>query len=290
MDNLPCTFYCKDLDSRFIAVSRTLAEYHRKDPAQMFGLTDRDLFSSEHAEGALADELEIIRTGKLIIDDEEKETWPDREETWVSTTKMPGRDTQGNIIGIFGMSYDITEKKRAAELAAMRVRGKYAPVDLVRRLYREKSEPVLDGELMEISIMFSDIKGFTTLSEQLDPNRLADMLGLYLDALSRIIQRDTHGTIDKFIRDAIMTIWNAPEPVPNHPQMACLAALRCRDAARSLAQTPEWRGFPAFETLRIALRKGSGWTFRRARPDERHGDRRCDQSRLTARRTQQAIR
>ena len=106
----------------------------------------------------------------------------------------------------------------------MRLLGKYAPVDLVRRLYREKSEPVLGGELMEISIMFSDIKGFTALSEQLDPNRLAEMLGLYLDTLSCIIQRDTQGTIDKYIGDAIMTIWNAPEPVPDHPQMACLAA------------------------------------------------------------------
>ena len=148
----------------------------------MIGLTDRDLFSSEHAEAALADERNIILTGKPIIDYEEKETWRDREDTWVSTTKMPWRDTQGNIIGTFGISHDITEKKRAAELAAMRVWGKYAPVDLVRRLYREKSEPVLGGELMEISIMFSDIKGFTTLSEQLDPNRLADMLGLYLDS------------------------------------------------------------------------------------------------------------
>jgi adenylate cyclase len=96
--------------------------------------------------------------------------------------------------------------------------------------------------------MFSDVKGFTTLSERLDPNRLAEVLGLYLEALSRIIQRETHGTIDKYIGDAIMTIWNAPEPVPDHPQMACLAALRCRDATYSLAQTPEWRGFPAFET------------------------------------------
>jgi PAS domain S-box-containing protein len=249
MDKLPYTFYFKDLESRFVAVSRTLAEYHgRKDPAQMIGLTDRDLFSSEHAEGALADEREIIRTGKPIIDYEEKETWPDREDTWASTTKMPWRDSQGNIIGTFGMSHDITEKKRAAELAAMRIWGKYAPVDLVRRLYREKSEPILGGELMEISIMFSDIKGFTTLSEQLSPNRLADMLCLYLEALSLIIQRDTHGTIDKYIGDAIMTIWNAPEPVLDHPQMACLAALLCREAARSLAQTPEWREFPAFET------------------------------------------
>ena len=241
MDKLPYTFYFKDLDSRFVAVSRTCAENHgRKDPAHMIGLTDRDLFSREHAEGALADEREIIRTGKPIIDYEEKETWPDREDTWASTTKMPWRrDTQGNIIGTFGISHDITEKKRAAEMAAMRLLGKYAPVDLVRRLYREKSEPVLGGELMEISIMFSDIKGFKALSEQLDPNRLAEMLGLYLDTLSSIIQRDTQGTIDKYIGDAIMTIWNAPEPVPDHPRMACLAALRCRDAARSLAQAPD---------------------------------------------------
>ena len=214
----------------------------------MIGKTDRDFFSTEHAEGALADEHEIMRTGIPMIDYEEKHTWPDQEDSWVATTKMPRRDAQGNIIGTFGISHDITEKKRAAEIAAMRVWGKYPPMDLVRRLYREKSEPVLGGELMEISIMLSDIKGFTALSEQLDPNRLAEMLGLYLDTLSHIIQQDTHGTIDKYIGDAIMTIWNAPEPVPDHPQMACLAALRCRDAARSLAQTPEWREFPVFET------------------------------------------
>jgi PAS domain S-box-containing protein len=248
IDKLPYRFFFKDLDSRFIAVSRAVAEEHGKDPKEMIGLTDRDLFSSEHAEAALADERNIILTGKPIIDYEEKETRRDREDTWVSTTKMPWRDTQGNIIGTFGISHDINEKKRAAELAAMRVWGKYAPVGLVRRLYREKSEPVLGGELMEISIMFSDIKGFTTLSEQIDPNQLADMLGLYLEALSRIIQQDTRGTIDKYIGDAIMTIWNAPEPVPDHPQMACLAALRCREAARSLAQTPEWHEFPPFET------------------------------------------
>jgi PAS domain S-box-containing protein len=248
MDNLPYKFYFKDLTSRFVAISRASASLHGKEPAELVGLTDRDLFSSEHAERALADEREIIRTGKPLIDYEEKETWSDRADTWVSTTKMAWRDAHGNVIGTFGISQDITEKKRAAELAAIRVWGKYAPVDLVRRLYREKSEPALGGELMEISIMFSDIKGFTTFSEQLDPSQLSDMLGLYLETLSHIIQRDTLGTIDKYIGDAIMTIWNAPEPVRNHPQMACLAAVRCREAAQSLAQAPEWRGFPSFET------------------------------------------
>jgi phosphoserine phosphatase RsbU/P len=119
MENLPYNIYFKDLDSRFIAVSRTLAEVHgRKDPSELIGLTDRDLFSSEHAEGALADECKIINTGEPIIDLEEKETWPDREDTWVSTTKMPLRDAEGNIIGTFGISRDITEKKRAVEKLA----------------------------------------------------------------------------------------------------------------------------------------------------------------------------
>jgi adenylate cyclase len=132
--------------------------------------------------------------------------------------------------------------------AAMRAMSKYVPVDLVRRLYCEKSEPTLGGELLDISIMFSDIKGFTSLSEKLTPNQLAHVLGLYLEELSRIIQRETRGTIDKYIGDAIMTIWNAPEPVPEHPRMACFAALRCREAADALARTPEWRGLPEFQT------------------------------------------
>jgi PAS domain S-box-containing protein len=119
MENLPQRIYFKDVDSRFIAVSRALAKWHgRKDPSQIIGLADRDLFSPEHAEIALADEREIMRTGVPIVDYEEKETWPDKEDTWASTTKMPLRDAQGKIIGTFGISRDITEKKRAAEKLA----------------------------------------------------------------------------------------------------------------------------------------------------------------------------
>ena len=119
MENLPDHIYFKDLDSRFIAASRACAEWQGfKNPAEIIAKSDRDLFSKEHAEAALADEREIIRTGKPIVDYEEKETWPDREDTWVSTTKMPLRDAEGHIIGTFGISRDITEKKRAAEKLA----------------------------------------------------------------------------------------------------------------------------------------------------------------------------
>src|ERR1700676_4745078 len=121
MDNLPDHIYFKDRESRFIAVNRAMAAWFGlEDPADVLGTTDADLFAPEHAQAALRDEQEILRTGQPLVNMEEKETWPDGHETWVSTSKLPLRDPNGNIIGTFGLSRDITEKKRAEEkLAAL---------------------------------------------------------------------------------------------------------------------------------------------------------------------------
>jgi PAS domain S-box-containing protein len=75
------------------------------------GKSDFDFFTEAHARQAYEDEQEIMRTGQSISK-EERETWADRPDTWVLTTKMPLRDPQGKIIGTFGVSTDITEKKR----------------------------------------------------------------------------------------------------------------------------------------------------------------------------------
>ena len=83
----------------------------------MIGKTDFDFFTMEHAQQAYDDEQAIIQTGQTLIK-EEKETWIDRPHTWVSTIKMPMRDTQGNITGTFGLSTDITERKRIEEALA----------------------------------------------------------------------------------------------------------------------------------------------------------------------------
>jgi adenylate cyclase len=149
---------------------------------------------------------------------------------------------------------------------AMRAMGKYVPIDLVRRLYHERSEPTLGADAMDISIMFTDIKDFTNMSEQLDADVLAAALGRYLDIMTRIIQQETRGTIDKYIGDAIMTIWNTPESVPDHARMACLAALRCRDAGRALSQSPEWGGLPPFET-RFGLHRDTALVGHFGAPD-----------------------
>lgn len=119
MAHLPDNIYFKDIESRFIAVNRAMSMWTgRNDPADLIGKSDKDLFAPEHASAALADEQKIIQTGKPIINLEERETWPDREDTWVSTTKMPLRDDSGRIIGTFGLSRDITERKHAEEQLA----------------------------------------------------------------------------------------------------------------------------------------------------------------------------
>ena len=112
LDNLPDSIYFKDAESRFIRISRALANsFGLSDPAQAVGKSDFDFFTEAHARQAYEDEQEIIRTGQSVSK-EEMETWTDRPDTWVLTTKMPLRDHERKIIGTFGISKNITERKR----------------------------------------------------------------------------------------------------------------------------------------------------------------------------------
>ena len=112
MDHSPDTIYFKDLQSRFVRVNKAkAAKSGVSDPAALVGKTDFDHFSVEHSKRAFEDEQRIIRTGEPIIAQEEQETWPDGHVTWCSSTKVPWRDTEGNVIGTFGISRDITERK-----------------------------------------------------------------------------------------------------------------------------------------------------------------------------------
>src|SRR6185295_18270855 len=110
---------------------------------------------------------------------------------------------------------EIHEVMVGLELAktALRAMGKYVPIDLVRLLYATGREPVLGGELARVSLLFTDIKDFTSLSERLTPNELALVLGRYLEAMTAAIHGH-QGTIDKYIGDAIMAVWNVPTPCP----------------------------------------------------------------------------
>ena len=116
MDNVPDSIYFKDRESRFTRINRyAAARFGVAEPALAVGRTDFDFFTDEHAAQALRDEQQIIRTGEPIVNLEEKETWADGGVRWVSTTKLPLRDSEGNIVGTFGISRDITLRKQAEE-------------------------------------------------------------------------------------------------------------------------------------------------------------------------------
>lgn len=85
------------------------------DPQEAYGKSDHDFFAMEHAEQALADERRIMETGEPVIDEVEKETWPDGRITWASSTKLPLRDAKGRIVGTFGISRDITARRSAEQ-------------------------------------------------------------------------------------------------------------------------------------------------------------------------------
>jgi adenylate cyclase len=139
------------------------------------------------------------------------------------------RDVQGVLDGL--------------ELAktAMRAMSRYVPVDLVRGLYASRREPVLGGTLREVSMMFTDIEGFTTISERIGPDALAALLGRYLEVMTDTIHR-SGGIVDKYVGDAVMALWNAPADCADHAVRACEAALACREAEAALVGSAGWSG------------------------------------------------
>jgi PAS domain S-box-containing protein len=116
LENSPDAIYFKDRQSRFVHYSKSFIElFQLSERGALKGKSDADLFSEEHARQALADEKEIIRTGEPIIGKLEKETHRDGRITWALTNKMPWRNKSGEIIGIFGLSKDITALKKAEQ-------------------------------------------------------------------------------------------------------------------------------------------------------------------------------
>ena len=118
MHHMKDNIYFKDRDGHFVLVNEEGAMRAGYDsPAEMIGKTDLDIFTEEHGREALNDEQHILKTGEPLFGKEEKETWEDGHETWVSTTKMPLKNAVGKIIGTFGISRDITDHKLAEMMA-----------------------------------------------------------------------------------------------------------------------------------------------------------------------------
>lgn len=115
MDNLPDSIYFKDTKSQFLRNNRThLKHFGLVDTAQALGKSDFDFFSEEHAHHTFEDEQQIMKSGQSITK-EDKEIWPNGRVTWSLISKMPLLDVKGQVIGTFGVSHDITNRKKVEE-------------------------------------------------------------------------------------------------------------------------------------------------------------------------------
>ena len=131
--------------------------------------------------------------------------------------------------GILCLRFWLEERKKRI---LQRAFGRYVAPEVVSRIISRGGD-VLAGEKREVTILFTDIRGFTTLSEKLAPEQVVALLNRYFTPMTALI-RQNMGTLDKFIGDALMAFWNAPLDTPGHPRLAVDTALAVQENMISL--------------------------------------------------------
>jgi adenylate cyclase len=147
----------------------------------------------------------------------------------------------------------LTEGKQRRQLRT--VFDKYMAAEVVDEIMRNPEAIRLGGEKKELTVLFSDIAGFTSISERLDPETLVELLNKYLSAMTDIILQH-RGNVNKYLGDGIMAIFGAPRGDPNHASLACFAALDSQ--AELVKRREQWKaeGQPEI-SARIGI--NSGW-------------------------------
>ncbi|MBQ5946952.1 CHASE2 domain-containing protein [Massilia sp. ST3] len=133
--------------------------------------------------------------------------------------------------------------------------GEYVAPELVAKMAEDPAAYNMDGESRELTVMFVDVRGFTTISEGLSPKELREYINLYLTAMSEDIRSAHQGTLDKYIGDAVMAFWGAPVHFPDHASRAVATALLMQASAEQLNRDFLQRGWPELK-IGIGLNTG----------------------------------
>jgi len=168
---------------------------------------------------------------------------------------MPLATTMLMIVTLFilSMSYGFFVESRAKRQITG-LFGQYVPPELVDEMSANPDSFTMEGESREMTVLFSDVRGFTTISEGLSPKELSRLMNEYMTPMTRIIQKH-RGTIDKYIGDAIMAFWGAPLADPEHSRHALLAAMEMQQTLALLRDQFKAQGWPE---IRIGVGLNTG--------------------------------
>jgi adenylate cyclase len=156
-------------------------------------------------------------------------------------------------IYVLNMSYGFfIESRSKRQLAGLF--GQYVPPELVDEMAKDPSAFSLEGESREMTVLFSDVRGFTTISEGLDPKQLTQLMNEFLTPMTHVIHH-SRGTIDKYMGDAIMAFWGAPLQDPDHAKHALQAAMKMMQSLEELQAEFKKRGWPEIN-IGIGLNTG----------------------------------
>jgi len=125
--------------------------------------------------------------------------------------------------------------------------GQYVPPELVEKMAANPEQFSMAPRAEELSVLFSDVRGFTTISEALTPEDLSHYINEYLTTMSLVIRERHRGTLDKYIGDAVMAFWGAPVEDRDHARNAVLAALGMQSEAKKLNEKFKAKGWPTFK-------------------------------------------
>jgi adenylate cyclase len=167
---------------------------------------------------------------------------------WLNFT-VPAMTLLGNVVLVSLYRVLVEEKEKRKVRSAF---GQYLSPEVIRRLL--VNPRLVEPKKTDVTVMFSDIRGFTTISEKLDAQELALFLNQYLSDMTRIVFK-ANGTLDKYIGDAVMAFWGAPFEEPGHAAKACNAALDMMKRVRELQKQWEAEGKPRLE-IGIGLNTG----------------------------------
>ena len=151
----------------------------------------------------------------------------------------------------YGFFVESRSKRQFTELF-----GQYVPPELVDRMAADPRKYSMQPKAAELTILFSDVRGFTGISEALNPEELREYINEYLTDMSGIIRGRYRGTLDKYIGDAIMAFWGAPVEDPQHARNGVLAALHMQKECEVLNAKFAARGWPELR-IGVGLNTGS---------------------------------